>query len=145
VALMNFESIANQADGIVFSRGNLGLEVAPEKMALVQKSAISRCNILGKPVILTRLVDTMASAPRPTRWVVEAVVWLPSYTLHHHMRLIIHQASQSSEAPESRPCVMPFSINVVCAPAKHGSTFMSRPSLGNCGRVSICPMRGIGL
>lgn len=52
---------------MVFSRGNLGLDVAPEKMALVQKSAISRCNLLGCPVVITRLVDTMISAPRPTR------------------------------------------------------------------------------
>ena len=67
VALLNFEAICLQADGVIFSRGNLGLDVAPEKMALVQKSCISRCNLLGKPCIVTRLVDTMVSAPRPTR------------------------------------------------------------------------------
>ncbi|KAK9840140.1 hypothetical protein WJX74_004030 [Apatococcus lobatus] len=65
--LQNFEAIAALADAMVFSRGNLGLDVAPEKMALVQKSAISRCNLLGCPVVITRLVDTMISAPRPTR------------------------------------------------------------------------------
>lgn len=67
VALLNFEAICLQADGVIFSRGNLGLDVVPEKMALVQKSCISRCNLLGKPCIVTRLVDTMVSAPRPTR------------------------------------------------------------------------------
>ena len=66
-ALYNFASIATAADGIVLSRGNLGLDVAPEKMALVQKSVINKCNLLGKPVIITRVVDTMATAPRPTR------------------------------------------------------------------------------
>lgn len=66
-ALYNFASIATAADGLILSRGNLGLDVAPEKMALVQKSVISRCNLLGKPVIITRVVDTMATAPRPTR------------------------------------------------------------------------------
>ena len=65
--LQNFEAIAALADAMVFSRGNLGLDVAPEKMALVQKSAISRCNLLGCPIVITRLVDTMISAPRPTR------------------------------------------------------------------------------
>lgn len=66
-ALYNFPSIAMAADGIVLSRGNLGLDVAPEKMARVQKSVINKCNLLGKPVVITRVVDTMATAPRPTR------------------------------------------------------------------------------
>lgn len=66
-ALFNFQSIALAADGIVMSRGNLGLDVLPEKMALVQKSMIAACNAVGKPVLLTRVVDTMITAPRPTR------------------------------------------------------------------------------
>jgi pyruvate kinase len=66
-ALFNFQSIAAAADGIVISRGNLGLDVPPEKMALVQKSIISDSNLIGKPVIITRVVDTMCTAPRPTR------------------------------------------------------------------------------
>ena len=36
-------------------------------MALLQKRIISRCNQLGKPVLMTRFVDTMVSTPRPTR------------------------------------------------------------------------------
>lgn len=66
-ALYNFAGIATAADGVIISRGNLGLDVAPEKMARVQKEVISKCNLLGKPVIITRVVDTMATAPRPTR------------------------------------------------------------------------------
>ena len=66
-ALFNFKSIASAADGIILSRGNLGLDVLPEKMALVQKSVISNCNLIGKPVLITRVVDTMCIAPRPTR------------------------------------------------------------------------------
>lgn len=66
-ALHNFDSIAAAADAIVLSRGNLGLDVAPEKTAVVQKAAINRCNLLGKPVIITRVVDTMVEAPRCTR------------------------------------------------------------------------------
>jgi pyruvate kinase len=67
-ALYNFAGIATAADGVIISRGNLGLDVAPEKMARVQKEVISKCNLLGKPVIITRVVDTMATAPRPTRY-----------------------------------------------------------------------------
>lgn len=53
----------------MLSRGNLGLDVLPEKMALVQKHVIQQCNMLGKPAIVTRVVDTMISSPRPTRYV----------------------------------------------------------------------------
>ena len=66
-ALRNFEEITAAADAVILSRGNLGLDVAPEKTALVQKAAVTACNLLGKPVIITRLVDTMVSAPRCTR------------------------------------------------------------------------------
>ena len=45
-ALRHFDSIAGAADAIILSRGNLGLDVAPEKTAVVQKAAINRCNLL---------------------------------------------------------------------------------------------------
>ena len=66
-ALANFEAIAAVADGLVLSRGNLGLDVLPEKTAIVQKAATTACNLIGKPVIITRVVDTMVTAPRCTR------------------------------------------------------------------------------
>lgn len=66
-SLFNFKAIAQEADAIMLSRGNLGLDVLPEKMALVQKHVIQQCNLLGKPAIVTRVVDTMVSFPRPTR------------------------------------------------------------------------------
>lgn len=66
-ALANFEAIAAAADGVVLSRGNLGLDVLPEKTAIVQKAATTACNLIGKPVIITRVVDTMVTAPRCTR------------------------------------------------------------------------------
>ncbi|KAL4434114.1 hypothetical protein ABPG75_000555 [Micractinium tetrahymenae] len=66
-AVRNFEPIAHVADGIIISRGNLGLDFDAEVMALLQKRIISRCNQLGKPVLITRIVDTMITTPRPTR------------------------------------------------------------------------------
>ena len=66
-ALHNFQAIAQASDGVVLSRGNLGLDLLPEKMALVQKAVCAACNVLGKPVLITRVVDTMITAPRPTR------------------------------------------------------------------------------
>lgn len=40
---------------------------APQLMSLLQKRLVGRCNLLGKPVIVTRFVDTMVNTPRPTR------------------------------------------------------------------------------
>lgn len=66
-SLMNFRSVASAVDGIIISRGNLGLDVQAEKMAMVQKAMCSTCAILGKPALITRVCDTMIQTPRPTR------------------------------------------------------------------------------
>ena len=66
-SLFNIQTIAVAADCLIMSRGNLGLDVLPEKMALVQKAMINSCTLLGKPILITRVVDTMVNAPRPTR------------------------------------------------------------------------------
>ncbi|PNW77193.1 hypothetical protein CHLRE_10g426292v5 [Chlamydomonas reinhardtii] len=66
-ALFNFRGILEAADGITISRGLLGLDCLPEKVALIQKSLISACNLVGKPVVVTRVLDSMADMPRPTR------------------------------------------------------------------------------
>lgn len=60
-ALLNFADLAGSADAFIISRGNLGLHVPPEKVALVQKQLVAQCNQLGKPVIITRIVDTMVN------------------------------------------------------------------------------------
>ena len=48
-ALTEFDGIADEADGIIFSRGNIGLDVAPEKMARVQKCVPTPCRPLVLP------------------------------------------------------------------------------------------------
>jgi pyruvate kinase len=63
-SLYEFQGILNTADGIVLSRGSLGLDNHPEKMAILQKMVVKACNLVGKPVLITRLVDTMINAPR---------------------------------------------------------------------------------
>ncbi|KAF5938115.1 hypothetical protein HYC85_025621 [Camellia sinensis] len=60
--LRHFDEILQEADGVILSRGNLGIDLAPEK-----KSAIYRCNMVGKPAIITRVVDSMTANLRPTR------------------------------------------------------------------------------
>lgn len=66
-SLLSFQGIVCEADAVIMSRGNLGLDCVPEKMALVQKTLVQICNMVGKPVLITRVVDTMVDTPRPTR------------------------------------------------------------------------------
>ncbi|KAG2488957.1 hypothetical protein HYH03_012576 [Edaphochlamys debaryana] len=55
------------SDAVLLSRGNLGICLDPEKMFLAQKKLLRACNLAGKPCVVTRVVDTMTEAPRPTR------------------------------------------------------------------------------
>ena len=65
--LNHFDEILREADGVILSRGNLGIDLPPEKVFLFQKAAIYKCNMAGKPVVVTRVVDTMTDNLRPTR------------------------------------------------------------------------------
>ncbi|KMZ68720.1 Pyruvate kinase [Zostera marina] len=65
--LKNFDEILQEADGVIFARGNLGLDLPPEKVFLFQKAYLNKCNMAGKPGIVTRVVDSMTNNLRPTR------------------------------------------------------------------------------
>ncbi|GMH30171.1 hypothetical protein Nepgr_032014 [Nepenthes gracilis] len=65
--LTHFDEILQEANGIILSRGNLGIDLPPEKVFLFQKAALYKCNMAGKPAVVTRVVDSMTNNLRPTR------------------------------------------------------------------------------
>ncbi len=67
-ALEHIDEILGAADGIMVARGDLGVEVPIQEIAVVQKQLVARASLVGKPVIIaTQMLESMVSSRLPTR------------------------------------------------------------------------------
>lgn len=67
-AIADLDNIINVSDGIMIARGDLGVELPPQKVPMIQKAAIRKANSMGRlSITATQMLESMTENSRPTR------------------------------------------------------------------------------
>ena len=67
-AIDQIDSVLPLCDGVMVARGDLGVEMPPEEVPIIQKRLVDACRNHGKPIVVaTQMLDSMINSPSPTR------------------------------------------------------------------------------
>ncbi|MQK85074.1 pyruvate kinase, partial [Escherichia coli] len=67
-AIRNIDAIIAESDALMVARGDLGVETGMERVPMLQKMIVEKCNKAAKPVIIaTQMMESMIVNPKPTR------------------------------------------------------------------------------